>query len=337
MILVAMRDHPLSPAAGHRSALACAVLVVSLWALLPGCGDDPAGPGPGPGPDPDGDASLEITLLTAADSLALLDSPPDWTEGDGWVLVTAGPGSIGWKIAADGLGPAAAVTDPSGFQWLNAAYTPFGLYGGGIGYFQGLVLNDFGMHLMQADTTAWEGHPTPTVLRRFASSSVGLPANQLSSPRALSVSADARRAVGTWLSTWLLDWQDMEPDPLLVVRPATGLENARDFRVDRSGERLTFVGGDGVVYWMLFNGDEAFRLSPGVHPSFSGDGSRLGYRSNNGFDYIVVDLATRATTVYVGSDAIALLRPVLSWSGDRIAFLRNREDGLGLGVAELAD
>jgi len=319
----------------RREAAARLILPWCLAALVAGCGGDPSGPGPGPGPDPDGDATLIITRLVPADSLAFHDASPDWTEGDAWILATAAPGSILWKTAADGSGEPIAVTNPRGFQWVNAAYAPFGIYGGDIGYFQGLLLGDFGMHLMRAGADQVEGEPPAAVLRRFSGTSVGLPPNQISSPRALSVSADGRRAVGTWLATWFMDWQDGGDEPTLVVSPATGLGAASDFRVDRAGRRLAFVGGDGLVYWMLFGGDEAFRIAPGLHPSFSGDGSRLGFRSNNGFDYILLDLATGTSRVYVGGDGVALLHPVLSWAGDRIAFLTRDEAGLGLAVAEL--
>ncbi|HPF34662.1 MAG TPA: hypothetical protein P5571_06640 [Candidatus Krumholzibacteria bacterium] len=329
-----MKDPARTPGARHRDVTGRLLCLLSLLALAVGCGGDPSGPGPQPGPGGE-DGALRILRLIPADSLAFHDAPPDWAEDDAWILATAAPGSILWKVRPDSTAAAVAVTDRTGFQWLNAAYTPFGLAGGDIGFFQGLLLNDFGMHLMRAGADQADGQPPATVLRRFTGGSVGLPEGRISSPRALSVSADGRRAVGTWDATWFMDWQGDGEDPVLLVSPATGLQTAHDFRVDRSGRRLTYVGGDGLVYWMLFGADEAFRVATGVHPSFSGDGTRLGYRSNNGFDYIVVDLTTGTSRVYVGSSGVALIRPVLSWSGDRIAFLTRDEAGLGLAVAEL--
>lgn len=329
-----MMDPAPTPGARHRDVSGRLLCLLSLLVAASGCGGDPAGPGPQPGPGDD-DGTLRIVRLVPADSLLFHDSAPDWTEDDAWVVATASPGSILWKVRPDSSAATVPVTDPEGFQWLNAAYAPFGLYGGDIGFFQGLLINDFGMHLMHAGPDQVAGSPPASVLRRFGSGSVGLPPNRLSSPRALTVAADGRHAVGTWLETWFMEWRGDEPAPSLLVTPATGLQTAQDFRLDRSGDHLAYVGADGLVYWMRFGGDEAFRLATGLHPSFNADGTLLGYRSNNGFDYIVVELATGRSRAYLGGDGVALIRPILSWAGDRIAFLTRDEAGLGLAVAEL--
>jgi len=224
-----------------------------------------------------------------------------------------------------------------GTNWLLGGYTPFALSEGRIGYFQGLLPGDFGMHFMAADSIQTNGAPAPSIVRRFSGVAVGLPANQISSPRALTVDIHARRAVGTWNSIWFMEWSDRDQETFLLTRPATGLEDATDFRISRSGQHVAYVSVQGVVHWMPFEADETHPLTAGSHPSFDGTGGLVGHLGISGVDYIVRDITEGTAILFAGSSGLHLQKPVLSWDGTRIAFVAEDGGQLSLYMAELQD
>ncbi len=314
--------------------LTTAALLVML--CLSGCGDnDPSGPGDDPDPVPPIDYLLSSHLLLSSEQLDILDRPPEWTDDDRWIIFTAGPGSIIWKVEAGTGASLIAVTDPDLDHWILGGYSPCGLEGGGIGYFQGLLPGSFGMHIMGAAASTVSGDPPPDILRTFSGIAVGLSENQISSPHELSIDAWGRRGVGTWQTTWIMHWQDREAESVLLTRPATGLEEATGFRISRDGEFVVYRNEEGVVTWIPFNAEEAHPLGPGTHPSFSGDGSQVGYTAPNGHDYVVHPRSGDDPVTYIGDAGIAPLRPTLSWAGDRIAFLVKNSTGTSLYVGHL--
>ncbi len=318
----------------RRSALFALAMVL----VVAGCGGDgPSGPGPDPDPDPQGDPAVVATLLVAADALPLIDSAPGWTDDGQWVLFTAGPGSIVWKVRADDPSVRIAVTDRDQDIWLLGGHSPCGLSSGRVGWFQGFVPNNFGMHIMGASAATAGGDPEPEILRTFAGPSVGLAPNQISSPSLLSFDREARRGVGTWSGTWFMHWEDREADSVLLTRPANGLEDCTDFRISPDGELVTYADPEGTIYWMPFNSVETTALGPGAHPSFSADNTLVGCTSGNGIDYVVRERLGPSSIVFGGAADTLLVKPVLSPDGERIAFLVDGDDGLSLHLGELRD
>ena len=301
-----------------------------------GCGDSgPSGPGPGPDPGPGDGPSLIITRILDGQTKVIHDSAPDWTTNDDWVVFTAGPGSIIWKISTDELHRTSPVTNPDDDNWLVGGYVPFGMEHGQIGYFQGLLPGDFGMHIMRASPEQASGSPAPIIEHRLSGVAVGLPLNQLSSPRTMSFDAQGHLGIGTWTSTWFLEWLERDQESLLLSRPATGLEEATDFRVSRTGRRVGYVTGEGIVHWMMFEAEETHPLTQGSHPSFDSTGELIGYAGPSGVDYIVRNISDGTTVLYTGSSGLVLIRPVMSWDGTQIVFLGEDEGQLSLYTAEL--
>ena len=319
--------------------IATALLTTTLLTVafvLSGCdGGTPSGPGDGPDPVIPDDPILTSYELVSREHLTILDVAPDWTHDDRWIVFTAGPGSIVWKVKALPGAVPVPVTDPELDHWILGGYSPCGLQDGGVGYFQGLLPGSFGMHIMGADSTTIAGDPPPEVLRTFSGVAVGLAENQISSPHELSMDAWARRGVGTWLTTWFIHWQDREADSVMLTRPATGLEDATGFRISRDGDWVTYVAGTGNVFWMPFNADEAHLLAPGSFPSLNGDGDMVGYVAPNGHDYVIHPRDGSQPTTYTGPATIAPQRATLSWAGDRIAFLVKNDLGISLYVGTL--
>jgi hypothetical protein len=316
-----------------------ALLATAILCVLPtfyGCGGgDPVDPGDGPDPVIIQKPELAARRLIDASTLDILDMAPTWTDDDRWILFNAGPGSIVWKVDPDGGADPQPVTDPEYVHWILGGYAPFALEDGAIGYFQGVLPGSYGMHLMSISQASVAGSHEAEIVRTFSGTSIGLPENQISSPRMLSMDVWARRGVGVWRSTWFLDWQESESGVILVTRPATGIEDATDFRISRDGEWVAYRDGQGIVTWIPFNAEEAHPLGPGRHPSFSGDGSRIGFVALNGHDYVVHRRDGGAPVVYNGVDLFEITSPVLSRAGDRIAFLSEDEEGVSLFVGRL--
>ena len=316
----------------RRLALAWCCVILSTS----GCGsDDPATPGGNPDPDPPIDAPRAPRLLVSPDQLTVLDVAPEWTDDDRWIVFTAGPGSIVWKILADDRSSLVAVTDPDLDHWILGGYSPCGLENGAIGYFQGLLPGSFGMHIMTADPATDHGNPAPEVLRTFSGVAVGLGENQISSPHELSFDAWGRRGIGTWQSTWFMHWLDRESDTVLLTRPATGLEDATGFRISRDGDHVAYRGTEGMVWWTPFNAEEAHPLGMGSHPSFNGAGTAIGYIAPNGHDYVLHPRDGGTPMTFSGEDRLVLLRATLSWGGDRVAFLVKSNVGFSVYTARL--
>jgi hypothetical protein len=317
------------------SALTATALLLVLVVVC-GCdGDDPGTPGGGPEPVVINVPELIARRLVNFDRLDVLEMAPVWSEDDQWILFNAGPGSVVWKIEVDGKAEPVAVTNPEHVHWILGGYAPFALDKGRVGYFQGVLPGSFGMHLMAIGLDAVAGEPEAEVLRTFLGPSVGLTDNQISSPRMLSMDAQAVRGVGTWHTTWFLRWFEQENGPILITRPATGLEDAVDFRISHDGEWVAYRNGAGMVSWIPFNAEEAHPLGAGHHPSFSGDGSKVGYVAPNAHDYVVYPREGGPPVLYKGVDLVDIEYPVLSMAGDRIAFLSESDEGISLFVGRL--
>jgi len=321
----------------HRT-MSSLLTTTLLLVLVVVCGCDGDGPGlPGDGPEPIEAKVPELIArrLVDFDRLDILEMAPTWTDDDLWILFNAGPGSVVWKIDPDGGADPVAVTDPENSHWILGGYAPFAMEKGRLGYFQGVLPGSFGMHLMSIGQDAVAGEPEAEILRTFLGTSVGLNFNQISSPRMLSMDIQAIRGVGTWKTTWFLNWFEQDDGPILITRPATGLEDASDFRISRDGDWVAYRDGTGTVWWIPFNAEEAHPLGEGSHPSFSGDGARVGFVTPNALDYVVYPREDGVPVLYKGVDFVNIQYPVLSTAGDRIAFLSENEEGVSLFVGRL--
>lgn len=304
-------------------------LAVPLLGVV-GCGDGGDG---GPGPDP---AHVAATILVAPAAARLHDAFPDWTQDDRLLVFNGPPGGNVWRVEAAGGSPV-ALTDTLNTSWTAGAYKPGCLAEGRVAFYQVRGTgDDRAMHIMTVDTAAVAGVPAPATLRRFTGTAVGLSGNQTSEPQTLSFSRYARRVAGLWRTPWLMEWRYEEDIETVVSRSPVFLREATDVRISRDGLRVAFVDAEKRVSWMEFENDgitDITVIGEGVSPSWSGDGAVIGYLDNDG-DYVVYALETAVATVYEAS-ALRLSRPVLSWAGDRIAYLVRSNEKVGLAVGTL--
>ncbi len=316
---------------GQRLRMLLLALSLPLLGIV-GCGGGGNdGPGPDPDPDPDGPLVAGRVLLTPSAS-RLYDSPPDWTPDDRLLVFTGPPGGNVWRLEAGGGAPV-ALTDTLSTSWTAGAYAPGCLAEGRVAFYQGWLTGDRTMHIMTVDTAAVAGVPAPVVLRRFTGSAVGLAENQASSPQTLTYSRYGRRAAGLWRAPWLMEWRDEDRTESVVSRSPVFLRGATDVRISRDGLRVAFVDADKQVSWMEFESDAVTVVGAGVAPSWRGDGAAIGYLDHDG-DYVVFDLESGRATVYEAT-SLRLSQPVLSWAGDRIAYLIHADDKVGLAVGTL--
>ncbi|MDO8943210.1 MAG: hypothetical protein Q7U75_08485 [Desulfobacterales bacterium] len=312
----------------HRLPTLLAALALP-WLGVAGCGGGNDGPGPGPDPD---SPRVEARVLLAPSTARLYDSPPDWTTDDRLLVFTGPPGGNVWRLDAAG-GTPVALTDTLNTAWAAGAYAPGCLAEGRVAFYQGWLTGDRHMHVMTADTAAVVGVPAAVVLRRFTGTAVGLAENQASSPQTLTYSRYGLRAAGLWRAPWLLEWSYEGGDESVTSRSPVFLRGATDIRISRDGLRVAFVDVDKRVSWMEFEGDAVTVVGEGVAPSWRGDSAAIGYLDHDG-DYVLFELEDSTRTVFEAT-ALRLGQPVLSWAGDRVAYLIRTESGIGLGVGTL--
>jgi hypothetical protein len=302
---------------------------------LPLLGVVGCGGGEDHGPVPD-QAHVAATILVDPAAARLHDASPDWTQDDRLLVFNGTPGGNVWRVDAAGGAPV-ALTDTLNTSWTAGAYKPGCLAEGRVAFYQVRGTgDDRAMHIMTVDTAAVAGVPAPTTLRRFTGTAVGLSGNQTSEPQTLSFSRYARRLVGLWRTPWLMEWGYEGGAEPVVSRSPVFLREATDVRISRDGLRVAFVDAEKKVSWMEYESDdhaEVAVIGEGASPSWSGDGAVIGYLDNDG-DYVVFALETAVATVYEAS-ALRLSRPVLSWAGDRIAYLVRSDEKVGLAVGTL--
>jgi hypothetical protein len=295
-----------------------------------GCGDGGDG-----GPVADR-AHVAAAVLVDPAAARLHDAFPDWTQDDRLLVFNGPPGGNVWRVEAAGGSPV-ALTDTLNTSWTAGSYKPGCLAEGRVAFYQVRGTGDNrAMHIMTVDTAAVAGVPAPATLRRFTGTAVGLSGNQTSEPQTLSFSRYARRLVGLWRTPWLMEWGYEELTEPVVSRSPVLLREATDVRISRDGLRVAFVDAEKRVSWMVYENDDdtgVTVIGEGVSPSWSGDGAVIGYLDNDG-DYVVYALETAVATVYEAS-ALQLSRPVLSWAGDRIAYLARSDEKVGLAVGTL--
>ncbi|MDO9171940.1 MAG: hypothetical protein Q7W29_08930 [bacterium] len=281
-------------------------------------------------------AHVAATVLVDPAAARLHDAFPDWTQDDRLVIFNGPPGGNVWRVEATGGSPV-ALTDTLNTSWTAGAYKPGCLAEGRVAFYQVRGTGgDRAMHIMAVDTAAVAGVPAPTTLRRFTGTAVGLSGNQTSEPQTLSFSRYSRRLVGLWRTPWLMEWGYEELTEPVVSRSPVLLREATDVRISRDGLLVAFVDAEKRVSWMEYENDDdtgVTVIGEGVSPSWSGDGAVIGYLDNDG-DYVVYALETAVATVYEAS-TLQLSRPVLSWAGDRIAYLARNNEKVGLAVGTL--
>jgi hypothetical protein len=313
----------------HRLPTLLAALALP-WLGVAGCGGGNDGPGPGPDPD---SPLVEARVLLAPSAARLYDSSPDWTPDDRLLVFNGPPGANVWRVESAG-GTPVALTDTLNTSWSAGAYKPGCLAEGRVAFYQvrGTGENR-AMHIMTVDTAAVSGVPVPATLRRFTGAAVGLAGSQTSEPQTLTYSQYGLRAAGLWRAPWLLEWRYEGGDESVASRSPLLLRGATDLRISRNGLRVTFVDAEKRVSWMEFEGDAVTVVGEGAAPSWRGDSAAIGYLDHDG-DYVLFELEDSTRTVFEAT-ALRLSRPVLSWAGDRIAYLVYADSRVGLAVGTL--
>ncbi len=310
------------------------IAVVALWSLA-GCGGDgPSAPGGGVEPEPGEPLALTTTVLSLDEEHAPLQDRIDWSDDDRWLLYAAGPGSGIFRVAVDGQSHPVPVSDPDDTSWLDADYSPVALRGGRVAFFHGWYRGDTRYHLLVADSSSIAGTGI-AILHRFSPDLVGLSASQISSPQALTISADGNRAIGFWRAAYLLDWPAGDPDTAPTVRRLTTVTAAGDLALTRDGSRLVYRDGHGeLVIEEIDVGNTPVPVGAGTLPAWDGTGERLVYLDPAG-RIVVWDLPDGRRTVHLPDTETPITALALSWAGDRIAMLVKGAERFELRVGTL--
>ncbi len=324
---------PSAPTSPGWLRLAAAVLLLAPL----GCGGDdgpadPDGPDPGPGDDPH---LAESVLLDTGEDF-FNDVPPDWSPDGLRVVFSARVASSVWTLSATPGAEPVLLTDPEVTSWSEGAYTPNYLGDGRVAYYMGWSDEERVMRIMAADTNQVEAEPPPSVLRRFTGLALGLSEYQASSPRLLSLSADGLRAVGFWRDVRLLDWRGAPDSAYPGTRSPEALIGATALRLSPDGERVVFVDAEGRVAWMTFDGNASHVLGQGAYPSWRGDGTAVGFVTDDGRAYRVAEIDGGVSVSYRTSGA-ELRHACLSWAGDAVIYLNRDGEYATLGLARLVE
>jgi len=178
------------------------------------------------------------------------------------------------------------------------------------------------MHSVTVDLTTFG----LVVAGAFNGDRVGLAHDQAIAPTEIALSSDGRRGVATWFTgVWLLD---------LAGGACARIGDAVELRhpaISPDGSVVAYDRADGHVYTRAYGGVETGQ-SAGQWPSFSGDGTRVGFCREH--SYVLRGLADGVEHSYALPEWLTLRDPVLS--PDAVSFVyRNGTgdsgDGLSLG------
>ncbi len=111
--------------------------------------------------------------------------------------------------------------------------------------------------------------------------------------------------------------------------PAPTLPNGSTAAVAPNGLEVAYVTSSGTLEWQLFAGGQVHTVGAGSAPSWSANGSLLGF-INSQNDYVLLDLANGTTTEFSLPASVGY--PVLAPSGQAIAFPVTGSSGSGISI-----